>query len=161
MCRVRGVGSGTVLAPVLALSWHRFWHGSCTGPALAWPTGPPRICTRPRPCGARTRYRPCHLHPGYTPAAYLVPLWQCAHRGRVLGGPLGSLWAAPVDRPAELVTCPLKPGTMHPLNGTHQPAPCVTLLLAKRVTMAIYTLLWSTFINNAVRSIKTPARAYL
>ena len=120
---------GTVLALFLALFLAQLWHRPCPAcPSLGPVTL--RICTRPNLYSARLPCRPWHtlaprVHLPHHPRRYQTsPSEQ--HARPVPGRPLGSLWAAPVARLSELVTCPVNTGTLAPLIGTPDHAPCVT-----------------------------------
>ena len=156
-CRVsRGAGAGCRVVRVLVNG--RYWHYSGTGsdtgpgtvPALAWPTAisspvyalvdtgvlrAPRVhpgtpCTPGTPCST--------WHPRRAPG-------HDVHRARyTTRRPLGSLWAAPVDGLARLVTWPTNTRHHGPLIGTPMTAPCVTRVRAITASAGSYTLLWST-----------------
>ena len=113
-----GTGPGTVLGTVLAPFPHCHWPL----PALAWPNGYPRICTRLTWCGARLPGTPWHhRYPGYTTRHHLPHMAEyvtSCHRFSGVDGSLGSLLAAPVVRLSGHVTWPVSRAPCTPLIGT-------------------------------------------
>ena len=86
-------------------------------------------------------------HPGYA-TQHPAPRHPVQHGVRVQSAGRGAVWgsllAAPVDRPARLVTWSYTRTPITPLIGTPLHSPGVTQPRAITTSKVIYTLLWST-----------------